>query len=67
MRSKGNGKSPQRPSDRHVIEPLQPAWAIPPKAQCQKVLFSGMDCAEGQLDLFSTDGEDSEELEGERQ
>lgn len=62
MSSKGKGKSQPPKGDTHVIPPLEPKWSVPPKTPCQKVLFSGMDCAAGQLDLFPTDGEESGEL-----
>lgn len=41
--------------------PKQKPWVPPaPEESTQRVLFSGMDCLPGQLDLFQTDGEEED-------
>lgn len=36
-------------------------FATPPAKARQRVLFAGLDCLPGQLDLFATDGEATNE------
>jgi hypothetical protein len=41
--------------DRTPVKPARPVEAVNPPAR-QTVLFSGLDCEPGQMDLFQTDG-----------
>lgn len=41
--------------------PPKKPWVPPaPEETTQRVLFAGMDCLPGQLDLFRTDGEEED-------